>query len=130
MIETKCNETCGNYLTSEHEDMTFAFGSREKLQLKRVMDAIGFEYLDYIDPTSHTEAGEKRKRVSKGTSKASKKDADVGTEDDDESENDDELPLGLEKKEARTSVKKTLAAQEQKKGVLQPLCLWVRETLR
>jgi hypothetical protein len=79
------------------------------------MDAIGFEYLDYIDPTSHTEAGEKRKRVSKGTSKASKKDADVGTEDDDESENDDELPSGLEKKKARTSVKKTLAAQEQKR---------------
>jgi hypothetical protein len=43
LIEEKCNEMCGNYLTREHEDMSSVFGSQRKLWLNRVMNAIGFE---------------------------------------------------------------------------------------
>jgi hypothetical protein len=58
--EDKCNEICGNYLTREHEDMSSIFGSRGKLHLNKVMNAIGFEYIDYKDPAVNTEAGEKK----------------------------------------------------------------------
>lgn len=27
LIDEKCNEICGNYLTREHEDMSYVFGS-------------------------------------------------------------------------------------------------------
>jgi hypothetical protein len=59
MIEEKCNEIRGNYLTIEHKDMYSIFGSRGKLQLNKVMNAIGFEYPDYEDPVVNIEVGEK-----------------------------------------------------------------------
>jgi hypothetical protein len=61
LIEEKYNEIYGNYLTREHEDMSSVFRSRGKLRLNRVMNAIGFEYLDYEDPAINTETGEKEK---------------------------------------------------------------------
>jgi hypothetical protein len=53
--------------------MSSIFGSRGKLWLNRVTNSIEFEYPDYEDPAINAEAGEKRKRVTKGASKASKK---------------------------------------------------------
>jgi hypothetical protein len=61
LIEEKCNEIYGNYLTREHEDMSSVFESRRKLRLNRVMNAIGFEYPDYDDPAINTETREKEK---------------------------------------------------------------------
>lgn len=65
MIEEKCNEICGNYLTREHKDMSSIFGSQGKLQLNKVMNAIGFEYLDYEDPAVNIEVGDKEKELLK-----------------------------------------------------------------
>jgi hypothetical protein len=81
-IEERCNQMCGNYLTREHEDMQSVFGNRGKLRLNRVMDALGFEYLDYEDPSANVGAGEKRKRATK-------------------SEVDKDPPSGLAKKKAK-----------------------------
>jgi hypothetical protein len=47
MIETMCNEILGNYTRKEDQLMTVTFGNREKRRLNRVMDALGFDYLDY-----------------------------------------------------------------------------------
>jgi hypothetical protein len=97
--------------------MSCIFGSRGKHRLKRVMDAIGFEFPDYVDPVANIETIEKRKRFAKGTDKASKNASNADTnEDDNESENDEEPPSGSKKKKARTFVRKTSAAQEQGKG--------------
>jgi hypothetical protein len=108
-IEVKCYEMCGNYLTREHEDMQSIFGSKGKLRLNRVMDALGFEYLGYENPSTNVEAGEKRKRDAK-------------------SEADEASPSRLVKKKAKMSIQKdkvanktsaptkTMATQEQEKG--------------
>jgi hypothetical protein len=125
LIEEKYNEICRNYLTMEHKDMPSIFGSWGKLWLNRVTNTIEFECPHYEDPAINTEAGEKSKRVTKGASKALKKIVDDDTVDEDESEGDEEPSLGIEKKKARTSTKKTIAAQEQGKGVPQLLHLWV-----
>lgn len=79
------------------------------------MNPIGFEYLDYEDLVTNAEAGEKRKRATKGAGKASKKTVDANTEDEDESDGDEEPSSGLEKKKARTSTEKTFVAREQGK---------------
>ena len=42
-----CNEILGNNTKKEDQLMTAAFGTREKLRLNRVMDALGFDYPDY-----------------------------------------------------------------------------------
>jgi hypothetical protein len=47
MIETLCNEILGNYTKKEDQLMTATFGTRKKQMLNWVMDALGFEYLDY-----------------------------------------------------------------------------------
>jgi hypothetical protein len=46
-IEVMCNEILGNYSKKEDQLMTAAFGTRPKRRLNRVMDALGFEYIDY-----------------------------------------------------------------------------------
>lgn len=62
------------------------------LQLNRVMDALGFEYSDYEDPSANVEAGEKRKRAAK---------------------NEAEEPyLGQVKKITKTSVQKDTVAKK------------------
>jgi hypothetical protein len=62
LIEKMCNEILGNYTKKEDQLMTAAFGTREKRILNRVMDALGFEYLDY--ERLHDEVGGlKRKKV-------------------------------------------------------------------
>jgi hypothetical protein len=62
LIEKMCNEILGNYTKKEDQLMTAAFGTREKWILNRVMDALGFEYLDY--ERLHDEVGGlKRKKV-------------------------------------------------------------------
>jgi hypothetical protein len=38
---------CGNNVTREHKDIQSILGSRGKLHLNRVMDALGFEYPNY-----------------------------------------------------------------------------------
>lgn len=93
--------------------MSSTFRSQGKLRLNRVMDVIGFKYPDYTDPASNTEAGEKWKRATKTTSKASNKatNDEIGS---DESKNDEEPPLGPEKK-AKTAVRKTPTTQDQGK---------------
>jgi hypothetical protein len=114
LIQEKCNEITGNYLVREHKHMSSTFRSQGKLRLNRVMDAIGFKYPDYTDPAANTKAGEKWKRATKTTSKASKKaiDDEIGS---DESKNDEEPPSGPEKK-AKIAVRKTPATQDQGKG--------------
>ena len=47
MIETMCNEILGNYTRKEDQLMTVTYGNREKRRLNRIMDALGFDYLDY-----------------------------------------------------------------------------------
>jgi hypothetical protein len=58
-----------NYLPREHEDMKSAFGGWGKLRLNRVMDAIGFEYPDYEDPSANIGSGERRKKATKKEAK-------------------------------------------------------------
>jgi hypothetical protein len=53
LIEKKCNEIRGNYLTREHEDLSSIFGSQGKLRLNRVMNAV------------NSETGEKEKKLLK-----------------------------------------------------------------
>jgi hypothetical protein len=62
MIETMCNEIHGNYTKKEDQLMTTAFGTRPKLRLNRVMDALNFEYPDYKRLDKGVE-GVKRKRI-------------------------------------------------------------------
>jgi hypothetical protein len=62
VIETMCNEILGNYTKKEDQSMTAAFGTREKQRLNRVMDALGFEYLDY-DRLDKEAGGVKKNRV-------------------------------------------------------------------
>jgi hypothetical protein len=61
-IEVMCNEILGNYSKKEDQLMTAAFGTRPKRRLNRVMDALGFEYLDYERLDKGAE-GQNRKRV-------------------------------------------------------------------
>jgi hypothetical protein len=79
------------------------------------MNAIGFEYQDYEDPSINTKTREKRKKVAKGILKTSKNTTDAATEDD-ESKGDEEPSLGPKKKKAKTSSKNSTAAQLQGKG--------------
>jgi hypothetical protein len=58
-IEVMCNEILGNYTKKEDQLMTAAFGARPKRRLKRVMDALNFEYPDYERLNKGTE-GQKR----------------------------------------------------------------------
>jgi hypothetical protein len=62
MIETMCNKILRNYTKKEDQLMTTAFGTRPKLRLNRVMDALNFEYPDYEKLDKGGE-GVKRKRV-------------------------------------------------------------------
>jgi hypothetical protein len=62
LIETMCNEIIGNYTKKEDQLMTAAFGTREKLRLNRVMDALNFEYPDY-ERLDEGAGGAKKKRV-------------------------------------------------------------------
>jgi hypothetical protein len=62
MIETMCNEILGNYTKKEDQLMTTAFGTRPKLRLNRVMDALNFEYPNYERLNKGAEVA-KRKRV-------------------------------------------------------------------
>jgi hypothetical protein len=41
--------------------MSSPFKNGGKLRINRVLNAIGFEYPDYTNPTTSAEAGEKRK---------------------------------------------------------------------
>jgi hypothetical protein len=67
-IKVMCNEILGNYSKKEDQFMTAAFGTRPKRRLNRVMDAIGFEYLDYERLDKGAE-GQKRKRVASALNK-------------------------------------------------------------
>ena len=67
-IEVMCNEILGNYSKKEDQLMTAAFGTHPKRRLKRVMDAIGFEYPDYEQLDKGAE-GQKRKRVASALNK-------------------------------------------------------------
>ncbi len=49
-IEAMCNEILGNYSKKEDQLMTAAFGTRPKRRLNRVLDALGFDYPDYVFP--------------------------------------------------------------------------------
>jgi hypothetical protein len=60
-VEIMCNEILGNYSKKEDQLMTAAFGTRPKRRLNRVLDALGFEYLDYENLNKGAE-GRKRKR--------------------------------------------------------------------
>jgi hypothetical protein len=62
VIKTMCNEILRNYTKKEDQLMAAAFGTREKQRLNRVMDALGFEYLDY-EKLNEEAKGLKRKRV-------------------------------------------------------------------
>jgi hypothetical protein len=62
LIEKMCNEILGNYTKKEDQLMTYAFDTREKRRLNRVMDALGFEYPDY-ERLDEEVRGLKRKRV-------------------------------------------------------------------
>jgi hypothetical protein len=61
-IEVMSTEILGNYSKKEDQLMTAAFGTRPKRRLNRVLDAIGFEYPDYVRLDKGAE-GQKRKRV-------------------------------------------------------------------
>jgi hypothetical protein len=61
-IEVMCNEILGNYSRKEDQLMTAAFGTRPKRRLNRMMDALNFEYPDYVRLDKGAE-GQKRKRV-------------------------------------------------------------------
>jgi hypothetical protein len=61
-IETMSNEILGNYSKKEDQLMTAAFGTRPKRRLNRVLDAIGFEYVDY-GRLGGDAGGPKRKRI-------------------------------------------------------------------
>jgi hypothetical protein len=63
VIETMCNEILGNYTKKEDQLMTAAFGTQPKQRLKRVMDALNFEYPDYERLDEGTRRV-KRKRLS------------------------------------------------------------------
>jgi hypothetical protein len=63
MIETMCNEILGNYTKKEDQLMTAAFGNREKQRLNEVVDALGFDYLDYKKFFEEEVDGIKRKRT-------------------------------------------------------------------
>jgi hypothetical protein len=68
-IDSRCNEIVGNYLVKEDEAMTSAFRTRGKRRLNRIMDALGFEYPDYLKPITGAIVGEKSKRSTKLTGK-------------------------------------------------------------
>jgi hypothetical protein len=57
-----CNEILGNYTKKEDQLMTAAFSTRPKRRLKRVMDALNFEYPDYERLDEGARAA-KRKRI-------------------------------------------------------------------
>lgn len=63
MIETMCNEILGNYTKKEDQLMTAAFGNQEKRRLNQVVDALGFDYLDYKKFFEEEVDGIKRKRT-------------------------------------------------------------------
>jgi hypothetical protein len=63
MIETMCNEILGNYTKKEDQLMTTAFGTWPKRRLNRVMDALEFEYPDYVKLSDKGAEGVKRKRI-------------------------------------------------------------------
>jgi hypothetical protein len=63
MIETMCNKILGNYTKKEDQLMTTAFGTLPKRRLNRVMDALEFEYPDYVKLSDKGAEGVKRKRI-------------------------------------------------------------------
>jgi hypothetical protein len=65
------------------------------------MNALGFKYPDYIDPSTNIRDGEKRNRASKGADKRSKKTVDDETEDYDESKNDQEPHSGQQTRRSK-----------------------------
>jgi hypothetical protein len=50
--------------------MAATFGVRGKLRLNRVMNAIGFEYVDCTKPVPNTEVGEKGKEARRHLTKS------------------------------------------------------------
>jgi hypothetical protein len=62
MIETMCNKILRNYTKKEDQLMATAFGSREKRRLNRVMDALGFDCLDYERFEGEAEVGGVKKK--------------------------------------------------------------------
>jgi hypothetical protein len=61
-IEVMCNEILGNYTKKEDQLMTAAFSTRPKRRLNREMDALKFEYPNYVRLSKGVE-GPKQKRV-------------------------------------------------------------------
>jgi hypothetical protein len=59
LIEERCNWIVGNYLVSEHEDMSSTFEKWGKLKINRVLKVLGFKYPNYTNPTTSIKAGEK-----------------------------------------------------------------------
>jgi hypothetical protein len=117
----------GNYLVRENEAMTVAFGTRGKRRLNRVMNVLGFEYLDYSNPTSTTETGDMRKRgeklISKRASKREKqKEVDGseepktrGSDSDEDSLSNRATPLKRKKdKITKAIVEKTITKEQGK----------------
>ena len=95
------------------------------------MNAIGFEYPSYEDPSIDNETTEKRKMVAKGAGKTSKKIIEADTEND-ESKGDEEPSLDPEKKKAKTS-RKSVTRQDQGKGSATMTsslgCTWILEVM-
>jgi hypothetical protein len=119
-IDDRCNKMCGNYLAREHEDMWSAFGGRGKFRLNKVMDAFGFEYPDYEDPSTNTGSGRKEKGLRRIRTKSHqvKKKAKTLVQKD-----------GAVKKASAPT--KAAATQEHEKGstttTLSLNCIWILE---
>jgi hypothetical protein len=71
-IELMSTEILGNYSKKEDQLMTAAFSTRPKRRLNRVLDAIGFEYLDY-GRLGRDARGPKRKRIASAVDEESTK---------------------------------------------------------
>jgi hypothetical protein len=62
-IEEMCNEILKNYLVKEDKVMTASFRTHEKKRLNRVLNALGFDYLDYPKLAKDVKAMVKMKRI-------------------------------------------------------------------
>jgi hypothetical protein len=62
MIETMCNVILCNYTKKEDQLMIAAFSTRKKRMLNRVLDTLGFKYLDY-EKIDEEVGGTRKKRV-------------------------------------------------------------------
>jgi hypothetical protein len=116
-----CNEILENYSKKEDQLMTAAFGTHLKRRLNHVMDALGFEYLDYERLDKGAE-GQKRKRV-----------ADVLNKDDEEQskkkKSECEPKAGVSKKR-KASTPKQKAIDEEEGTPATPSTTEVEENLK